>query len=178
MLEAQTNEIKCDWNKWFLFFSSSHRVVPYGRDVMFEFIFGFWDLLLYVALRPVCARATIWDDDGQMNRQHFDDDRWIPLVVCVSFLLHSPVIGGDYINRCWFIDFNISNNKHSFKIFPPLGVCSLLWCDFSLQSILFHFTFSCCSNLVVVVGCVSISFGSLFKFPAKIYILYRRPICV
>lgn len=68
-------EIKCDWNKWFLF---SSPLISSGRAHMVEK----WCSSSFLDLRYICGLRPVWaaicDDDGQMNRQHFDDDRWIP----------------------------------------------------------------------------------------------------
>lgn len=185
---ANKLEIKCDWNKWFLFSFSSHLVgsSSYGRDVMFEFIFGFE---IYVACDRSERLYAMMMDKWTVNILTTTDE--FPLVVSSlsSFLLGSLFIGGDYINRCWFIDFNISNNKHSFKIFPPRPCwpCSplVVW-FFSPSPILFHFTFSCCSKLLLLFYFVFVDWLSRV-FPSHSthcsnsqprYILYRRPICV
>lgn len=172
------------------FFFSSHLVgsSSYGRDVMFEFIFEF-EIYMWLAtgLRRLYAMMM---DKWTVNILTTTDE--FPLVVSSlsSFLLGSLFIGGDYINRCWFIDFNISNNKHSFKIFPPrpcVGRARLLWCDFSLP-VPFYFISpfhvvqnSCCcffSFRWLALSCVSISFDSLFKFPAEIYSVSSSHLCV
>lgn len=118
---------------------------------MFEFIFGFE---IYVACDRSERLYAMMMDKWTVNILTTTDE--FPLVVSSlsSFLLGSLFIGGDYINRCWFIDFNISNNKHSFKIFPPRPVCwpcspLVVW-FFSPSPILFHFTFSCCSKLLLL----------------------------